>query len=46
MVKNPPVVKKTWVRSLGLADPLAKEMASHPSVLAWRIKGTGATDGL
>ena len=29
----------TWVRSLGQEDPLAKEMAIHSSILAWRIHG-------
>ena len=33
MVKNPPAVQETWVRSLGQEDLLAKEMALHSSVL-------------
>ena len=37
MVKNPPAMQKTWVRSLDQVDPLEKEMATHSSVLAWRI---------
>ena len=37
MVKNPPAMWETWVRSLGLEDPLEKEMATHYSILAWRI---------
>ena len=37
MGKNPPVVQKTWVRSLGWEDPLEKGMATHSSILAWRI---------
>ena len=37
MVKNLPAMQKTWVRSLGPDDPLEKEMATHSSVLAWRI---------
>ena len=40
MVKNPPAVqelKETWVQSLGQEDPLEKEMATHSSILAWRI---------
>ena len=37
MVKNPPTVRETWVGSLGLEDPLEKEMATHTSILAWRI---------
>ena len=39
-VKNLPVVQETWVRSLGGEDPLEKEMATHPSILAWRIPWT------
>ena len=37
MVKNPPAVWKTWVRSLGWEDPLEEGMATHSSILAWRI---------
>ena len=37
MVKNLPAIQETWVRSLGQEDPLAKKMATHSSVLAWRI---------
>ena len=37
MVKNLPVMKETWVRSLGQEDPLEKEMATHSSTIAWRI---------
>ena len=39
-VKNPPAMKetqKTWARSLGGEDPLEEGMATHSSVLAWRI---------
>ena len=36
-LKNLPVMQKTWVRSLGQEDPLEKEMATHSSILAWRI---------
>ena len=39
-VKNPPAMQETWVRSLGLEDPLEKEMATHFSILAWRIPWT------
>ena len=39
-VKNLPSVQETWVRSLGLEDPLEKEMATHPSILAWEIPWT------
>ena len=37
MVKNPPAMRETWVRSLGWEDPLEEGMATHSSVLAWRI---------
>ena len=40
MVKNPPAMQKTWVRSLGQEDPLEKEMAIHSSILAWKISRT------
>ena len=36
-VKNPPAVWDTWVRSLGWEDPLEEGMATHSSILAWRI---------
>ena len=45
-VKNLPAMKETWVGSLGLEDPLEEEMATHSSVLAWRIPGTGEPGGL
>ena len=37
MVKNPPAIQETLVRSLGWEDPLEEEMATHSSILAWRI---------
>ena len=37
MVKNLPAMGKTRVRSLGWEDPLEREMATHFSILAWRI---------
>ena len=37
MVKYTPAILKTWVRSLGWEDPLEEGMATHSSVLAWRI---------
>ena len=37
MVRNPPVVEETRVLSLGQEDPLDKGMATHSSILAWRI---------
>ena len=36
-VKNLPAVQETWVRSLGWEDPLEEGMATHSSILAWRI---------
>ena len=38
--KNLPGTRKTWVRSRGWEDPLEKGMATHSSVLAWRIPWT------
>ena len=40
LVTNPPAMQETWVRSLGWEDSLEKEMATHSSVLAWRIPWT------
>ena len=37
MVKCLPAMQETWVRSLGWEDPLEKEMATHSSILAWKI---------
>ena len=46
MVNNLPPVQETWVLSLGRKDPLEKGMATHSSILAWRIPGTEETGGL
>ena len=40
MVKNLLAIRETWVRSLGPKDPLEKEMATHSSILAWKILWT------
>ena len=40
LVKNPPAMWETWVRSLGWDDPLEKRKATHSSILAWRIPWT------
>ena len=40
IVKNLPAVQETQVQSLGQEDPLEKEMATHSSILAWRISWT------
>ena len=37
LVKNLCAMQETWVQSLGWADPLEKEKATHSSILAWRI---------
>ena len=37
IVKNLPAIWEMWVQSLGLEDPLEKGMATHSSILAWRI---------
>ena len=39
-VKRLPTMQETWVRSLGWEDPLEKEMATHSSILAWKIPWT------
>ena len=46
LVKNSPVMQETWVGSLGLEDPLEKEMATHSRILAWRIPWTEEPGGL
>ena len=40
MVKNPPVMWETWVRSLSWEDPLEQSIATHSSILAWRSPWT------
>ena len=40
IVKNMPAVQETWIQSLGQEDPLEKGMATHSSILAWRILWT------
>ena len=46
MVKSLPAIQETWVHFLGWEDPLEKEMATHSSVLAWRIPWTEEPGGL
>ena len=46
MVKNPPAVQETQVRSLSREDPLEEEMAPHSSILAWRSPWTEELGGL
>ena len=43
---NLPAVQETWLRFLGQEDPLEKEMATHSSILAWRIPWTEEPGGL
>ena len=45
MVKHPPTMQETWVRSLSQEDPLEKEMAAHSSIRAWRIPWTEEPGG-
>ena len=46
MVKNPPGMQETQVQSLSWEDSLEKEMATHPTILAWRIPWTEKPGGL
>ena len=46
MAENRPAAQETWVRSLGQGDPLEKGMATHSSILAWRIPWTEEPGGL
>ena len=46
MVKHLPAMQETQVQSLGQEDPLEKGMATHSSILAWRIPWTEEADGL
>ena len=50
LVKNQPAMRESWVRSLGWEDPLEKGLATHSSILAWRIprghKDSDMTEGL
>ena len=45
-VDNLPAIQKTWIQSLGQEDPLEEEMATHSSVLAWKIPWTEKPGGL
>ena len=45
MVKNPPIMQETRVQSLGWEDPLEEDMATHFSILAWRIPWTELPGG-
>ena len=45
-LKHLPAMQETWVRSLGREDPLEKEMATHSSILAWKIPWAEEPGGL
>jgi len=45
-LKRLPVMRETWLQSLGQEDPLEKEMATHSSIPAWRIPWTEEPGGL
>ena len=45
-LKHLPAMQETWIRSLGQEDSLEKEMATHSSILAWRIPWTEEPGGL
>ena len=45
-VKNPPAMQETWVLSLGQEDPQEKGMATHSSIVAWRIPWPEEPGGL
>ena len=46
LIRNPSAMQETPVQSLGQEDPLEKEMATHSSILAWRIAWTEDPGGL
>ena len=46
MVKNLPAMQETWIQSLGWEDALEEGMATHSSILAWRIPWTEKPGGL
>ena len=46
VVKNPPAKQETQVQSVGWEDPLEKEMAIYPSILAWKMQWTEEPGGL
>ena len=46
MAKNPPAMQETWVQSLGQEDPLEKGIATHSSILIWRIPWANEPGGL
>ena len=45
-VKNLPAMQKTWIQSLGQENSLEKRLATHSSIIAWRIPWTDKSGGL
>ena len=46
MIKSPLAMRETWVQSLGQEGPFEKDMATHSSILAWRIPWIEKPGGL
>ena len=46
MIKNLPAMQETQVQSLSREDPLERDMATHSSILAWKVPWTEEPDGL
>ena len=46
MIKNSPAIQEMWIQYPGQEDPLEKGMATHSSILAWRILWTEESGGL
>ena len=46
LVKNPPAMQETWVKFLGWENPLEEGVATHSSILVWRIPWTEEPNGL
>ena len=45
-LKHLPAMRETWIQSLGWEDPLEKDMATHSSILAWKVPWTEKPDRL
>ena len=45
MIKNMPAMQQTWVQSLGGEDPLEEGLATHSTILSWRIPWTESPSG-
>ena len=46
VVKSLPAMQETWIKSPGWEDPLKEEMATHSSILGWKVPWTGEPGGL